>query len=163
MLCDRFADQTASETDSTSISPSPLLRLPGELRNKIYAYVFRSRSMPSRLFSLQCRTAGRPPDLRHRRLSLIHLECVDVALMRTCRQIRAETRLLPYKYAEYHANSTHFVAWLELIDREALQVVWDTLTEGQREEVLEFTKSGWWRFHNELSNLPLGLDDICKR
>lgn len=85
------------------------MRLPPELRNKIYAYVFscykitiwpayKVEAMPIDEFSWQ---------------STPSIFQALVAPMYTCRQMHAETRLLPYKYSLYRvAKGCLFVNWL---------------------------------------------------
>lgn len=46
------------------------------------------------------------------------------ALTQTCRQIRAESRLLPYKYASYGATDSHyFRTWLMGLNMDARETV----------------------------------------
>ncbi|KAI4651713.1 uncharacterized protein J4E79_009194 [Alternaria viburni] len=64
---------------------SAFLRLPGEIRNQIYAYVFRDTTIPkfSQMFKADLeRRLPVPADLR---------------LLTVSRQVYAETRLLPFK------------------------------------------------------------------
>jgi hypothetical protein len=123
--------------------------LPGELRNKIYAYVFQSQPSPSPLWTnwlpyfaevrlWKTREVAISSGRLHRHLLRLEIDCY-IALTQTCRQIRAETQLLPYKYAEYNKTDKHFVRWLEILDGEAFQLVWKVLAEEQRKEVLELT------------------------
>jgi hypothetical protein len=103
-------------------STSPLLRLPGELRNKIYGYVFSGIQWPITSW------AYTP-----------HADLMTFsALPQTCRQLRAECRLLPYIYAEYELwSSLEFCDSLKLLDEEAQAVVCDELTEVQRHALLQ--------------------------
>ena len=106
----------------SSQSASPLLRLPGELRNKIYVCVFSGIEWPITSWAYQSHT------------DLITFS----ALPRTCRQLRAECRLLPYKYAEYELWSTlDFCESLIPLDEEAQAVICDALTELQRHVLLQ--------------------------
>lgn len=85
---------------------SPLLRLPGELRNKIYGYVFsdsvisvwRSSSGPPGYFNLDTFAGSRDsysidPTTR----------VTDIT--KTCRQIHAETRLLLFRLVTFQVHS----------------------------------------------------------
>lgn len=101
---------------------SPLLRLPGELRNEIYAYVFSGIKWPLTSW----------PDQPHTDRMTFS------ALPSTCRQLRAESRLLPYRYAEYEIwGSFHFCNSLIPLDEEAQAVVCDALTKEQRHVLLQ--------------------------
>lgn len=91
-------------TNSTHSSPqpaSPLLRLPGEIRNRIYEYVFSDHMICPRrdwngTIKLKC-----VPTTRGR-----HNNSFEsfIALTKTCRQICEETRLLPFKYCDYQVK-----------------------------------------------------------
>ena len=52
----------------------------------------------------------------------------------TCRQIRAETKLLAYIFAKYNCDKW-FWWWLMMLNKDARKVVWDALTEEERGEV----------------------------
>jgi len=117
-----LGDRSGSNRSHSSQSTSPLLRLPGELRNKIYVYVFSGITWPLISWPYQTHT-----DLM-----------TFSALPRTCRQLRAECRLLPYKYADHELWSTlDFCESLIPLDEEAQAVVCDALTEVQRHVLLQ--------------------------
>ena len=121
----------------------PLLRLPGEVRNMIYAYVFSDLewSTVSRAALFYTKTGdpifrrtcwswmrllfGRsyPTDRRE----YFQYEANDYrifALTQTCRQIRAESRLLPYKYASYEAAGFYyFNIWVMGLNTDAREAV----------------------------------------
>ncbi|KAF1959339.1 hypothetical protein CC80DRAFT_385158, partial [Byssothecium circinans] len=59
---------------------SPLLRLPQELRDQIYGYFFKEQSWE---FYNKAKAAQSKPNA--------------MALLRTCRQLYAETATIPYK------------------------------------------------------------------
>ena len=112
---------------------SPLLRLPGELRNKIYGYVFSTVPEYPNLMverDLQLKNIIDPyhqnPDRKDCNLSL--------AITQTCRQIRTETRLLPYTYAKYEISSW-FVCWLMVLDDDARTAAWDALMQTEKDMV----------------------------
>ncbi|KAJ4372416.1 hypothetical protein N0V83_004190 [Neocucurbitaria cava] len=71
---------------------SRLLRLPGEIRNQIYEYIFRGHT----LYLCQ-KTFDAPPDMQKQKKTMIHYKRERLALLETCRQICAEARLLPFK------------------------------------------------------------------
>jgi hypothetical protein len=80
---------------------SPLLRLPAELRNEIYAYVFTDEYM---FASITCSTDAIDRDYG----PIIHT-CINkpyrVALTSTCRALHAETQNLPFKLNEFSFES----------------------------------------------------------
>jgi hypothetical protein len=99
--------------------------LPGELRNKIYGYVFSTvPEYPNPMVErdLKFKNIIEPyhqnPDRKDFNLRL--------AITQTCRQIRAETRLLPYTYAKYEINGW-FVWWLMVLDDDARAAAWDCI------------------------------------
>jgi hypothetical protein len=90
----RYESQLHSETVEAFLSTrrtrrnrqiSPLLRLPGEIRNSIYGYMFASERI---IFARRSGASveDTPPEPR-----------LSFGLLRTCRQINAETNLLPYR------------------------------------------------------------------
>lgn len=122
-------------TNNAHSSPqpaSPLLRLPGEIRNRIYEYVFSDHRIWPRkdwhgTIKLKCvpATRGRYNNSFER----------FIALTKTCRQIREETRLLPFKYCDYQVKiqyASDYVYWMDCADQELREVVWARLTEAQR-------------------------------
>ena len=143
-LCDRFANWTPSKVAATVTTKlrsalgrpqptSPLLRLPGEVRNMIYAYVFSDLK-----WSIARREAwvytkiGDPIKCYPTKQS----ECFGYepndyrifALTQICRQIRAESRLLPYRYASYGAiRSVDFSNWLMGLNMDAREAVHSAL------------------------------------
>ncbi|QDS73082.1 hypothetical protein FKW77_000145 [Venturia effusa] len=114
-----------STLQNTQNSLSPLLRLPAEIRNQIYDLVLGNNS----LHVYACKTTGgkgtakanyytctvphsdqnHESGLQHPEWLKQHLPCFtpgsarlpDLGLMFTCRQIYAETRLLPYSANEF--------------------------------------------------------------
>ena len=75
---------------------SPLLSLPGELRNKIYAYIIGERAWRFGTGPHATRTIGEP--------LLFHL---------ACRQMYAEGRNLPYAWGDFHIYSIFiFKSWV---------------------------------------------------
>jgi hypothetical protein len=78
---------------SSSLIPSPLLRLPAELRIAIYDYVFGENIYNLHLHRGPAKTY---PSFN---------EC-NLGLIAVCRQLHSETRLLPYKLGifRFHAD-----------------------------------------------------------
>ncbi|CAN9439550.1 unnamed protein product [Alternaria alternata] len=78
---------------------SPLLRLPPEIRNGIYTYVFGNTRYLFRDYHFSIRTpvTFTPDKVEYQRLSLPLV----------CRQLHHETRLLPYELGTFD-----FVEWL---------------------------------------------------
>jgi hypothetical protein len=74
---------------SSSLIPSPLLRLPAELRIAIYDYVFGENIYNLHLHRGPAKTY---PSFN---------EC-NLGLIAVCRQLHSETRLLPYKLGIFH-------------------------------------------------------------
>ncbi|OSS54016.1 hypothetical protein B5807_00940 [Epicoccum nigrum] len=94
--------ESATELESTLIKrnreQSPLLRLPGEIRNHIYEHALgghhvRSTDGHIRPSTERLRYIKNPPEIFIR----------SANLERVCKQLRRETRLLPYAL-----NSPHF-------------------------------------------------------
>ncbi|KAI4707661.1 hypothetical protein J4E89_007766 [Alternaria sp. Ai002NY15] len=90
---------------------SPFLRLPGEIRNQIYAYVFRDTMIPkfSQMFKADLeRRLPVPADLR---------------LLTVSRQVHAETRLLPFKLYAFQVlpqDISTFINKLSNVQRDAI-------------------------------------------
>jgi hypothetical protein len=71
----------------------PLLRLPGELRNQIYGYIFEDARQA--VICPGCGTCIPPYDQRNYTLKW-HYPASLLGLLETCRMIHAETKLLPF-------------------------------------------------------------------
>lgn len=123
---------TACSTAMTPAQPiSPLLRLPPELRNKIYLHIFSAQYIsvsyldfvPRRLAAVAAASA---PSI----CSGLSRSCFArlMAPTRVCRQIRAETRLLPYGYSSYKTSyPLTFGRWMQCLDGDIQRVVWERL------------------------------------
>jgi hypothetical protein len=103
---------------------SPLLRLPPEVRNTIYAYAFSGCEIIA-YYSYpqpQVESSGAGPSFER---------CKTLfAPTMVCRQMYAETRLLPYKYSEYDVRTCQvFEKWLDHLDEAARAMVWAKLEE----------------------------------
>jgi hypothetical protein len=70
---------------------SPLLRLPGEIRNRIYTYVIKFR--PYEFAIVKPDSTGRRARLKHR--------ANGVQLSRVCRRLYHETAMLPFSLNEF--------------------------------------------------------------
>ncbi|KAF1912418.1 hypothetical protein BDU57DRAFT_551267 [Ampelomyces quisqualis] len=79
---------------------SPLLRLPGELRNRIWEYVLGGRTLRPRLTPIP-----RSPEQLFQIAQELREPLLGFALLRTCRQVYMETALLPYKLNAYDFSS----------------------------------------------------------
>ncbi|CAO2656962.1 Nn.00g057650.m01.CDS01 [Neocucurbitaria sp. VM-36] len=96
--CDASVVSLADAQEALSLrnqQESPLLRLPGELRNKIYGYVVDD---PIHIhFSLRRIERVGGGEYFHRSGPVqIHYSRQHIALNETCRQTHAETRILPF-------------------------------------------------------------------
>ncbi|KAF3002009.1 hypothetical protein E8E13_008261 [Curvularia kusanoi] len=141
---------------TATTSPSWFLQLPPELRNMIYAHVFDSLTItpcPCITRSGHCRycvfysspqqqqqqqsppsspasSSPAPSSPKPQRQLPFHS---GTGLTQTCRQIRAETRLLPFKYATYRMKCVdHFARWYSELDGELREAVWEGLNGWQR-------------------------------
>lgn len=132
-----------------NISAFPFLRLPPEIRNRIYFFVFSNL----RLFIIPLPHCGRMVYecyvLRvgctlspRRRIEFTN----DIALVRTCRQIYSETHLLLFRYARYHIRPRYgdsdFAEWMGVLDQIMQAFVWGALNEEQKTYV---TKTGLYK------------------
>lgn len=124
--------------ESTSNPPFPFLRLPGELRNKIYEYVFSGWNMwPSKIgriniIRLRC-FPDTGPDYNNWRLYMNRLKTYT-ALTKTCHQIHQEARLFPFKYCVLHnwCRMDHLTLWLKRMDEDMRTIVLAGLTDKQK-------------------------------
>ncbi|KAF1932461.1 uncharacterized protein M421DRAFT_417177 [Didymella exigua CBS 183.55] len=130
----------------TSQQPvSPLLRLPLELRKRIYAHVFsgyRITVLWSNTGALRYATLPDSELLFHGsgRLAFNTL----IAPTQVCRQMYAETRLLPYKYSTYNVSLIiNFTLWMGRLDEALHTTVWEALNESQRLYVQEVRDEHW--------------------
>jgi hypothetical protein len=108
---------------------SPLLRLPGELRNKIYGYAMSEVTIivfpPAHVrkhFQLHAYSAGGATG------SISSSNVLDMTgLMRTCQQVYLETRLLPFQAITFHIHSDgsfiYFIDKLLDAERDAISTV----------------------------------------
>jgi hypothetical protein len=114
---------------------SPLLRLPGELRNRIYAYIFDKQDYIFTLYNVGEYDARFHP-ISYRKYNL--------SLLATSRQIYTETALLPYKLGRFHYQ------FLELAEVEWRYYL-ECFTEWRSEAQIRSTRSisvlggdGYW-------------------
>ena len=110
----RPADMHSTEADAKN---SPLLRLPGELRNKIYGYAlgdsFIEPLLRRRTASIHARiSSGRP--MSH-----------TVSLIRTCRQTRSEAESLFFSHTTFGFNFSRydFHRFLAHVGREKRELI----------------------------------------
>jgi hypothetical protein len=123
--------------ESTSNPPFPFLRLPVELRNKIYKYVFSGWEIwpvkdRGNIIRLRC-FPDTGPDYNNWRLYKNRLKTY-AALTKTCRQIHQEARLLPFKYCVIHnwCRMDHLALWLNRMDEDMRKIVLAGLTDKQK-------------------------------
>jgi hypothetical protein len=114
-------------------SASPLLRLPGEIRNRIYEYVFSGQEVDT--FEDRngiIRLRGKLGDTEDFRCSAFESY---VALTKTCRQIHQDTRLLPFKYCiiDRYCQPDDLALWMNRMDENMLELVSAGLTDRQKE------------------------------
>jgi len=83
---------------------SPLLRLPGEIRNEIFAYVYTEA-----VYELELEAKGWYTEFR---VVLSgpekYLRKCEVHLSLVCRQVQTETAMLPYKLGEFSFKATNW-------------------------------------------------------
>jgi hypothetical protein len=108
--------------------------LPGELRNKIYGYVFSTTKSkyPSPMLERDLKLKN-IIELSNENLNRKDFN-LRLAITQTCRQVRTETRLLPYLHAKYEMNGW-FVWWLMILDDDARVVAWEMLTKDEKDRV----------------------------
>ncbi|KAF1946286.1 hypothetical protein EJ02DRAFT_450731 [Clathrospora elynae] len=115
---------------------SPLLRLPAELRNKIYFFVFATQKIDPVYYGsgiFRCRTTS-PNTLTS------HPDHDDfnspLSLTQVSRQIRAETQMLPAKLNSYLVRHPRiFRDWMLSLDKEKRVLVWERLSARQRRAI----------------------------
>jgi hypothetical protein len=115
-------------------SAFPLLRLPGEIRNRIYEYVFSDQTIhtvmdgPSGTIKLSCKTTYDQSDDSYEKY---------IALTKTCRQIHYETYVLPWKLCDYSLKfmSYSFGQWLDRVDIGTHELAWSRLTDEEKEKL----------------------------
>jgi hypothetical protein len=106
----------------------PLLRLPGEVRNKIYAYVFDTPESWVVTFHYTTVTCTPEP-------ASTQSFSTFLALTTTCRQIRAETHLMPWKRCvwKYTFNRLGsyltFLRWWVRADPSLRQLAWEGMSK----------------------------------
>lgn len=141
---------------------SPLLRLPAELRNKVYTYVLGGREI-----ELCCnescgcggrRRYGRVP--RGKQGPVSHYPRSLLALLETCHQVHGEARLLPFSSNMFLATA---LDWKELIAehfsderKNAIQAIGVQIYGYSGDQVMdEFADSDLFNHLAMLSNLKV--------
>jgi hypothetical protein len=135
MTSDQVSDKmenlflTTTSPHSALQPTSPLLCLPGEVRNMIYEYVFSDQTIntvmdgPSGTIKLSCKTTYDQSDDSYEKY---------IALTETCRQIHYETYILPWKLCDYKVMSYSFGLWLNRVDIGTHDLVWSLLTDEEK-------------------------------
>jgi hypothetical protein len=115
-----------SHSEARNRKQSPLLRLPGELRNKVYEYAMSEITVTVfpykggyKPYHLQAHLNDTPSSTRH---------VTDVlSLTRVCRQVRAETCHLPLRSITFHVASDRsfhdFLQVLSEAERNAISTI----------------------------------------
>lgn len=99
---------TGFRTVDSALPTSPFLRLPPELRNQIYAYVFKG----CEIFCPPCYYQPQVMSVNDRGYLQSCRSLFAPAF--ACRQMHAEMRLLPYRYSKYTiVDYTGFAQWYE--------------------------------------------------
>ncbi|KAG9204044.1 hypothetical protein G6514_001680 [Epicoccum nigrum] len=133
--------------ESANTLTSPLLRLPGELRNKVYAYVSDTPQHWVFIFDRNTVTCTPEPVLSTQRFSTF------IASTGTCLQIRAETRLMPWRHYHWRTGDykvegyLNLARWLARIELEPRRLVWEEMSVGEKEfylPALEAIKETAW-------------------
>lgn len=141
------ADSLLSKSFVSQQSTSPLLRLPAELRNKIYAYVFSGYRISVIFFpggGSFCYATLSGTELRFHSSGRKAFKTI-IAFSRTCRLLYAESRVLPYKYSTYRISLVlNFTFWLLRLDEELQDAVWGALNESQRLYIKEVRDERGW-------------------
>jgi hypothetical protein len=105
---------------------SPLLRLPAELRNKIYGYAFSEVRITPRLDHHSKKFSVKREDTRIQpAYSTVHRGNL-LALLLVCRQIHAEAALLPFHEFQFNLG-------LDCVN--TLNLLMDAFTKKQRETI----------------------------
>jgi len=118
--------------ESASNPPFPFLRLSGELRSKIYAYVFDTPELWTITFHSATVTCVPEPACTQRFPTFL-------ALTKTCRQIRAETHLMPWKrcvwkYTLYRLGGyMNNLRWWARADPRLRRLAWKGMSTQQQE------------------------------
>lgn len=140
---------------------SPFLRLPGELRNQIYVYVFTGWNLRPILYgdgSIVMATVDDlhgPPSFG---TCLIRESDEPNATSLTCRQMHAETKNMLYKYSKYDLRWQYeFTKWLHMVEDEVRAMVWESLTELEKEIVQRMRER-----LRELGYVNFGLSAVKK-
>jgi hypothetical protein len=109
---------------------SPLLRFPAELRNEIYYYALGGVEMTLRSGATSNTSFAVP--LKFKLETLIGLNVADpitqrveygLALTQTCRQLYAETKLLPFQLNDFWGSFVAFETWVKTLTSEQYQAL----------------------------------------
>lgn len=122
------------------MSAFPFLRLPPEIRNRVYFLAFSALTLtidphPGRrpkLYVCWVRQVDYKQHSLWRRTALAN----DAALVRSSRQVHRETHLLLFKYAKYSIVAKYqkldSARWMRLLDQSMQATVWSALDEEQK-------------------------------
>ena len=123
-------------------STSPLLRLPPELRNRIYYFVFSGYEITVSYTTLHPGVGARAIDNANLfAFSKRTYEALRAPTL-TCRQFYEETHLLLYKYSAYYLIWNHqyqrFAVWLNNLDAATRATIWAKMSKKERKGLLRF-------------------------
>ncbi|KAH3997102.1 hypothetical protein HBH69_130060 [Parastagonospora nodorum] len=142
-------------TSLSSIELSPLLRLPGEIRNIIYSKIFDDLEIDPVYFGsgeFACRSGYK---WSSKEKSFKNFNSI-VGFTHSCRQIHAETRHRMWKDSSFEVrHPAIFADWMERLRKDLQEVVWAGLSPEQRGAVSqrswpEFLYSLWVNTPDEM-------------
>jgi hypothetical protein len=130
----RYADSASS--NERNDRESPLLRLPQEIRDQIYGYVFTHDTYIFR--SISPRVAG-----------LVQSKATSVGLVSACRRLHHETALLPFTLGSFHCVGISvpekLYALLTKAQRNSIQRLSFYVNITHKDEVRNFANRMWRR------------------
>ena len=97
----------------------PLLKLPPEIRNTIYEYVLGGHKLYYVAYGDKMSLRHNPPDPKSEFAEIPQF----LALTKTCRQIQAETKLLPFKLNVFGGVATDHLRFLARIGPRAAKAI----------------------------------------
>jgi hypothetical protein len=142
---------------------SPLLRLPGEIRNFIYEYVFREDAR----YNLAAKTFPKEqPTLEDvRDIRLFPVVPHRLALVRTCRQLYIETALLPLQFNTFVFRLHNFrdfgSSQLTLAQRNAIRAIEIRMVAGSKGWLFMSVHGSLWSKTSK--EVAIAADDLSFR
>lgn len=134
-------------------SSTPLLQLPAEIRNRIFAYALGGRSFQVLGNQVKCYSKYPNPE--------------SLSLLRTCRQIYSETALLPFSANIFRVTNEQspgdLESWLQLrlpVERESITMLHCRMGSPEPLQFLRRFLSAWKLKPTDLPNLKRVHVDI---